>query len=43
MIDFARWATLAGDFNRCTVSIMLLNVSSDITTASGASRRVMIA
>ena len=34
-------STFAGDFNRCTVSIRPLNVSRDMTTASGASRLVI--
>src|SRR6056297_2165947 len=41
-MDLLRCAALAGLFNKCTVSIRLLNWSSDITTASSASRRAII-
>lgn len=40
-IDFSRCAAFVGVFSRCTVSIQLLKVSSDIKTASGESRRAM--
>jgi hypothetical protein len=40
-MERARWAAFAGDLSRYTVSSNEFKVSSDISAASGASRRLI--